>query len=103
RRLGVSKRQDPPTVMVEREGGIGTSHGQPLHHIEARGIFGPRATQELAARGHLVEQPLDPDPSAGRQRRRPSGDFFTMVDLEPPPARPPAPLSIGSPDPPPTD
>ena len=70
RRLGGLQRQDPPAVMIEGEADIAPRHRQPLHRIEAGGIFGARRAQELAPRGHLVEQPLDPDPGARRQRGR---------------------------------
>ncbi len=84
RRLGRLQRQDPPPVMVEGEGDIAPRHRQPLHRVEAGGIFGARRAQELAPRRHLVEQALDPDPGAGRKRGRPLPGRRAMVDLDPP-------------------
>ena len=60
-------------VMLDREAEIGPRHRQPLHHVEAGGIFRPGRSQELAPRGHLLEQPFDPNPGTGRKRSRPLG------------------------------
>ena len=70
--------------MVEREADVAARHRQPLHRVEAGGIFGARAAQELAPRGDLVEQPFDADPRAGRKRGRPLAHRLAMIDLDPP-------------------
>ena len=46
----------PPAVMLEREADIGPRHGEPLHDIDAGGIFAALGAQELAPRRHLREQ-----------------------------------------------
>ena len=84
RSIGGLERQDSPAVMIEREPDVAPRHRQPLHRVEAGGIFGARAAQELAAGGHLVEQPLDPDPRAGRKRGRPLPRPLAMIDLDSP-------------------
>ncbi len=67
-------------VMVEGEADVGPRHGEPLHHVEAGGIFGPLGAQELAAGGDLAEQILDRDAGAGRQRGRPLRRQRAIVD-----------------------
>ena len=78
------QRQNPPPVMIEREGDIGPRHRQSPYRIEARGIFRARAAQEFAAGRHLVEQSLDPHPGAGRKRCRPLARRNAMIDRQPP-------------------
>ena len=70
--------------MVEREADVAARHRQPLHRVEAGGIFGARAAQELAPRRDLVEQSFDADPGAGRKRRRPLARRVAVIDLDPP-------------------
>ena len=82
--VGRLDRQAAAAVMIEAEGDVGPGHRQPLHRVEAGGIFGARAAQELAPRRHLVEQPFDPHPRAGRKRRRPLARLGAMIDLDPP-------------------
>src|SRR5206468_373153 len=78
------ERQDAPAVMVEREPDIASGHRQSLHRVEAGRIFGPWAAQELAAGWHLVEQALDADSRAGRERGRPFSHTGAMIDFDPP-------------------
>ena len=91
RRLGGRKRQDSAAIMVEREADVAARHREALHGIEAGRIFGTRAAQELAARGHLVEQALDPDASAGRKRSRPLPRRLPVIHLDSPAVRPASP------------
>ena len=72
--------QRAPPVMLQGEADIGPRHGEPLHHVEAGGIFAPLRAQELAPRRDLAEQLLDGDPRAGRQRGRPLPRQFAVVD-----------------------
>ena len=71
--------EDPAIAMIEGNRHIGPSHGKPLHHIEAGGIFAARRTQELAARGDLAEQVFDPDTRSRRQCRRTFGNELAMI------------------------
>ena len=91
RRFGGLKRQHAAAVVVEREADIAPRHRQPLHRIEAGGIFRPRAAHELAPCRDLVEQALDADSGSGWKRGRTFGDFFAMVDLDPPTVGAPGP------------
>ncbi len=52
---------------LERESNIGPRHREAADHVEAGGIFAAGRAQELAARGHLGEQLLDPHPRSRRQ------------------------------------
>ncbi|GAM06903.1 hypothetical protein MBENS4_3899 [Novosphingobium sp. MBES04] len=65
--------------MFEDETDVGPGHRETAHHILARGVLGARRAQELAARGHLAEQVLDPDAGSGRQGRRTILGHHAMV------------------------
>ena len=71
--------------MFERKADFGARHGEAADDIEAGGIFGARAAQELAACGHLGEKLLDPDACAGRECGRPLPLQFAIVDDAAPP------------------
>ena len=75
--------------MVESEGDVAAGHGQSLYRVQAGRIFGAWGPQELAARGHLVEQAGHLDPSAWRERCRPLVRRLAMVDGDPPAVRAP--------------
>ncbi len=66
--------------MLEGEADVGPGHGEPLHDVEAGGIFGALRAQELAAGGDPGEQGLDPDSGAGRQSGGPLPFEPAVVD-----------------------
>ncbi len=87
RRCRRLQRKNAPPLMLEREGNIAASHRKPFHHIEAGGIFRARTAEELTPGGNLLEQALDPNAGARRQRGRALADFPSVVDLDPPSVR----------------
>ena len=82
-------RQRPSPIMVEREGYVGPCHRQPLHDIDAGGIFAARTAEKFGTGGHTGEQSLDFDARSRRQRSRTIGNNIAIIDS----ARPPFPAS----------
>ena len=83
----------PPAVMLEREADLRPRHRQPLHDIEAGGIFAARRAQELAPRRHLGEQLLDrsrASPAAARPAPRPTSAPLSTTRASRPRPRTPA-------------
>jgi hypothetical protein len=73
--------------MVEREADVAARQREPLHGVEARGIFRARRAEEFPSGGHLVEEALDLDSASGRERRGPLACLAAMVDLDSPAIR----------------
>ena len=61
--------------MLEGKADVGPGHRQPLHGVEAGGIFGARRAQEFAPRRNLVEQPSTRTRVPGGSAAGPSPTF----------------------------
>ena len=85
RRFGRLKRQDAPAVMVEREADIAARHRQPLHRVEAGGIFGARASAgTCGAPAPCRTAPRPGFACPGGSAAGPSPDQLAMIDLDSP-------------------
>ena len=73
-------RQRPPAVVLKGEPGFGARHRQAPDDVEAGGIFGAGAAQELAPRRDPPEQVLNPDPRTRRQRGGSIANELAVVD-----------------------
>jgi hypothetical protein len=66
--------------MIESEADVGPCHGEAPHHVEARRVLASRRAQELAPRGDLGEQVLDPHARPRGQRGWPFGCERAVID-----------------------
>ncbi len=67
-------------VVLDGEADVGPRHREPLHDVEARGIFAAPAAQEFTPRGHAREQIFDHHARTFGERRGPFGNHRAIVD-----------------------
>ncbi len=79
-RFAAGDAERAPPVMFDRETDVGPRHCEPLDHVETRSELAAGRAQELAARGHALEQSLDAHPRPWRNRGGAFRYDHTVID-----------------------